>query len=124
MSSSKKPRLIRDGDITIVEFGDDLVRLGEDVMPGIAAAVHDAGLAEPPWVLLDMTNVKFFGSSFIEVMYRLWKAMQARSGGFVIVGVHAYCLEVLQVTKLDQLWKTAPDRAAGLALLRKLKSGV
>lgn len=93
-------------------------------MAGVATAVGDAGQADPPLVLLDMARVKFFGSSFIEVLYRLWKAVQSRGGQFVLTGVHAYCLEVLQVTKLDQIWKFAPDRAAGLALLRATQPAV
>ena len=65
-----------------------------------------------------MSAVKFFGSSFIEVLYRLWKAVQAKNGQFVIAGLHPYCLEVLEVTNLDKLWTLVPDRESGLAALK------
>ena len=118
MQHFRKPRTIRDGEITILEFGDGLERLGEDVMSGVAKALKEAGEAEVPKVLLDMSNVKFFGSSFIEVLYRLWKEMESRQGQFVISGLHPYCKEVLQVTNLDKLWTLTPDRESGLAALR------
>ena len=118
MQPIKKPRIHLDGDITIVEFGDEFEHLGEDVMPAVAAEVDAAGQASVPKVLLDLSSVKFFGSSFIEVLYRLWKHMESRSGRFVICGLHPYCGEVLQVTNLDKLWTITPDRESGLAVLR------
>ena len=118
MRPTKKPRTLHDGEITIIEFGDEFEHLSEDVMPAVATAVHDAGEALVPKVLLDLTCVRFFGSSFIEVLYRLWKQMESRQGRFVLSGVHPYCKEVLQVTNLDKLWTLAPDREAGLAALR------
>lgn len=118
MLSSRKPRTIRDGDITIVEFGEDLEHLGEDVMPAVAKSVQEAGENPGGKVLLDLSAVKFFGSSFIEVLYRLWKQVQSQNGKFAIAGLHPYCQEVLQVTNLDKLWTLVPDRESGLAALR------
>jgi anti-sigma B factor antagonist len=118
MHPTKKPRTLHDGDITIVEFGDEFEHLGEDVMPAVAQSVHDAGEAIVPKVLLDLSSVKFFGSSFIEVLYRLWKQMESRQGRFAISGLHPYCKEVLEVTNLDKLWTITPDRESGLAALR------
>jgi anti-sigma B factor antagonist len=118
MSLSKKPKIILDGDITIVDFGEELRHLGEDVMPAVSRVVHDAGEAPVPKVLLDLKYVQFFGSSFIEVLFRLWQQMETRGGLFVICGLHPYCLEVLQVTNLDKLWTICPDREAGLTFLR------
>lgn len=118
MTNSRKPRTIRDGEITIVEFGEDLAHLGEDVMPVVSKVVQEAGENPGGKVLLDMSAVKFFGSSFIEVLYRLWKHTQSQQGGFVIAGLQPICLDVLQVTHLDKLWTLVPDRESGLAALR------
>ena len=117
-SLSKKPKTLQDGDITIVDFGEELQHLGEDVMPAVSRVVHEAGEAPIPKVLLDLKYVQFFGSSFIEILYRLWQQMETRGGRFVICGLHPYCLEVLQVTNLDKLWAICPDRESGLAFLR------
>jgi anti-anti-sigma factor len=102
MPSAKKPQILLDGDIT--------------------AAVDEAGQASVPKVLLDMSSVKFFGSSYIEVLYRLWKQMESRKGRFVISGLHPYCREVLQVTNLDKIWTIVTDRDAGLTILREFTS--
>lgn len=118
MLSSRKPRTIRDGDITIIEFGDDLTHLSEDVMPAVSKAVGEAGQNPGEKVLLDMTVVKYFGSSFIEVMYRLWKQVQSQKGKFAIAGLQPNCRDVLEVTNLDKLWTLTPDRESGLAALR------
>ena len=122
MHPTKKPLTVLEGDITILEFGDELEHLGEDVMPAVAIAVEDAGQAQIPKVLLDLSSVRFFGSSFIEVLYRLWKQMESRNGRFVICGLHPYCGEVLQVTNLDKLWTITTDRESGLAALRTTPS--
>ena len=118
MASNKKPHIQHDGNITILVFGEEFEHLGEDVMPAVATAMDGAGNALVPKVLLDLSHVRFFGSSFIEVLYRLWKQMESRKGKFVIAGLHPYCREVLQVTKLDKLWTITDDREAGLAILR------
>lgn len=124
-SLSKKPKILMDGDITIVDFTEELQHVGEDVIPAVSRVVHEAGEAPVPKVLLDLKYVQFFGSSFIEILYRLWQQMETREGRFVICGLRPQCLEVLQVTNLDKLWTLCPDRAAGLVLLRSdvVKSG-
>ena len=115
---SKKPKVFLDGDITIVDFGEELRHIGEDVIPAVSRVVHDAGEAPVPKVLLDMKYVQYFGSSFIEVLFRLWQQMETRGGLFVICGIHPQCLEVLHVTKLEKLWAICPDRESGLEYLR------
>ena len=45
-----------------------------------------------------------FGSSFIEVLFRLWSRLNGRQGKFALCGLSEYCHEVIDVTKLDQLW--------------------
>jgi anti-sigma B factor antagonist len=122
MPPTKKPQTLLDGDVTIVSFGEEFEHLGEDVMPTIASTVDEAAQATVPKVLLDMSSVKFFGSSYIEVLYRLWKQMESRGGRFVITGLHPYCREVLQVTNLDKIWTIVADRDAGLATLRSIPS--
>lgn len=118
MLSSRKPRTILDGDITIIEFGEDLEHLGEDVIPMVSKTLQEAGQASSGKILVDLSAVKYFGSSFIEILYRLWKQVQTKKGQFVITGLQPNCREVLEITNLDKLWKLLPDRDSGLAALR------
>jgi anti-anti-sigma factor len=70
-------------------------------------------------MVLDFSDVEFFGSSFIEVMFRVWKRLQQRGGTFALANVSTYCQEVLRTTHLDTLWAVCPtvDDAA-----RRLKT--
>ena len=108
-----------EGGWVIVTFSGALSQIGEQQIPQ-AKANLEAGLERaeehvPPKLLLDLTEVGFFGSSFIEVMYRGWKAMTAAEGQFAIVACSEHCREVLTVTRLDQLWSIYDDRASALA---------
>ena len=56
------------------------------------------------------TISKFFGSSFIEVMFSLWTRLNSRPGAkFALAGVAPYCKEVLTITHLDTLWQLHPS---------------
>jgi anti-sigma B factor antagonist len=69
-------------------------------------------------LVLDLTNVEFFGSSFIEATFRTWKRLQARPGArFALCGLKPYCREVLEITHLDTLWTLCDDRKDAVAQL-------
>ena len=73
--------------------------------------LHAAQSADPPWVVVDLSHITFFSSSFIEVLFRAWNRLNARDGGkFSICGLSPYCAEVLQITHLDQVWQIDDSR--------------
>lgn len=62
-------------------------------------------------LVIDLTHVNFFGSSFIEVMFRAYKRLQTRDHSkFGLCGLTPYCREVLEVTHLDTLWSIYATR--------------
>ncbi len=74
---------------------------------------------EPPVLVIEMTHVDFFGSSFIEAMFRAWKRLQGRTGAkFALCGLKPYCREVLEVTHLDKLWPLCATREEAIAHLQ------
>jgi anti-sigma B factor antagonist len=73
----------------------------------------------PPLVVLDMPHTTFFGSAFIEILFKAWKRLHTRQGEFVLSGLTPYCHEVIQITNLDRLWKVVPTANEGLAALTK-----
>lgn len=95
--------------------------LDEKTLDSAAAAEIDvlvfqlAGQAEPPWVVVDMRNVVFLGSAFLEVLLAAWKKLKERGGRLAICGLTPLCAEVFRVTKLDTLWETFPTREAALS---------
>lgn len=112
MSSVIPPEISTDRGFTIVALGPVYEQLDEtrldQVKDSLMAAVEKAN---PPKVIIDLSHTKFFGSSFIEVLFRMWNRMHTRPDGrFGIVGLSPYCAEVLKITHLDSLWKTFPTR--------------
>ncbi|RLS82957.1 MAG: anti-sigma factor antagonist [Planctomycetota bacterium] len=58
-----------------------------------------------PILILDMQAIEFFGSSFIETLFRVWKKLNTHPAAqFGISGLQPYCREVLEITHLDKIW--------------------
>ena len=93
-----------ENDITVVTFGPSLKHLDDTAVIECQDLLLEAAkTASPPHVLL-------FGSTFIEVIFRVWHRLNAETDGrFAICGLSDYCLEVLKVTHLDQLWAIYPS---------------
>jgi anti-anti-sigma regulatory factor len=65
-----------------------------------------------------MAATEFFGSSFIEVLFRVWKRLNTQPHPkFAISGLQEYCREVLEVTHLDSLWPLYATRDEAVAAL-------
>ncbi|WP_166825469.1 STAS domain-containing protein [Thalassoroseus pseudoceratinae] len=120
MPNNDSIHVSRQDDITIITLGPEYQKLEEghlqEVRTEILTAVESA---EPPLVVLDMSNVNFFGSAFIEILFRAWNRLEkAENGKFVICGLMPYCKEVLQVTNLDRIWELVETRDDAIAQLQ------
>jgi len=80
-------------DVTVIELGEEYENLDEAVLNDLRTLILKAvDEAEPPLVVLDLSHTKFFGSSFIELVFRAWNRLRDREGGkFVISGLTPYC---------------------------------
>lgn len=106
MSDASSPHVYREGCVTVIELGEEYQSLDETVLTDlrdlILKAVDDA---DPPLVVLDLSHTTFFGSSFIELIFRAWNRIEAKKDGrFVLSGLTPYCREVISITHLDELW--------------------
>lgn len=111
------PQVTLDKRVTVIGLGPGFESVDEHTLDGgLRDSLLDAAdAAEPPRVVLDLSHTTFFGSSFIEVLFRMWNRLQSRAGGaFALSGVTPYCEEVLHVAHLDTLWRVYPDRAAAV----------
>ena len=55
--------------------------------------------------------MRYFGSSFIEALIRVWNHLNARPGGRMsLCGLTSNCREVVGLTHLDQLWSVFETR--------------
>jgi anti-anti-sigma regulatory factor len=112
------PEVIVDRDVTVVGLGPGCQMLDEVVLDGGLRdqLLEIASDANPPRVVLDLTQTTFFGSSFIELLFRMRNRLQSKPrGGFAICGVAPYCQEVLKVAHLDTLWRLFPTRESAIA---------
>ena len=104
-----------DGGWTIIRFHAPLSRIVEsnvsEARDCLARAVAVAQANPPVRLLLDLTGVDFFGSSFIEGLFRSWKSIDQAGGEFAISNCSDHCREVLTVTHLGDLWKIYDERA-------------
>ncbi len=100
------PTITRNGDVTCISLGPEFENLDETLLDQIRDQLLEAAKnAEPPLIAMDLQYTKFFGSSFIEVLFRIWNRVNGLpNGGFAIAGLTDYCREVLEVTHLDKLW--------------------
>ena len=100
------PTIEKRDHVTCILLGEEFENLDEQILESIRGRMLDtAAEADPPRVVVDLQHTRFFGSSFIEVLFRVWNRMNVRPGGrFAISGLTDYCQEVLEVTHLDKLW--------------------
>lgn len=124
MTASPDPssglQIFVEGGVTVISFGKDYAAIDEQKLDAIRAqllAVTEQGTL-PKAVVVDLSHTTFFGSSFIEVLFRIWKRVNGAGGKFALAGLAGYCLEILTVTHLDTLWKNFPTRAAAIAAVK------
>ena len=110
----------RDGVVTVIEFGAELKHLDEAIVAELGLKLLESVQGLPqPILLLDMHATEFFGSSFIELLFRVWKRLNSKpSAKFGISGLQPYCREVLEVTHLDRLWSLFETREAACEAMK------
>jgi len=114
------PEVVVDGNVTVIALGPAYKVVDEHLLDtGLGVSLLElANEAKQPLVVLDLSNTQFFGSSFIEVMFSLWKRLEARGGGrFAICGLTPHCLDVLKITHLDTLWRLTSTREEAVRAL-------
>lgn len=107
---------IREGDVTILVFGPELSQIDETNVADLGGRLNAVAEGLPnPQLILDMSTVEFFGSSFIDALFRVWKKMTARPHAqLAIAGLQPYCRDVLKITRLDSLWQIFDSRDSAL----------
>jgi anti-sigma B factor antagonist len=102
------PQITNLDQATVIALGPDFKNITEEIVGSASHILLSAAANEKPNLVLDFTHVEFFGSSFIEVLFRVWKRLQQRGGSFALANVSTYCQEVLRTTHLDSLWPVCP----------------
>ncbi|MBI3462322.1 MAG: STAS domain-containing protein [Planctomycetes bacterium] len=78
---------------------------------------------DPPEVknlVVDVSNTTFFGSRFIEVLFRAYNRIQRKEGRFSLTGLKGHPLDVILISKLQRIWELLPTPEEAI---RKFNSG-
>ena len=109
-------KIVRQQDVTVIALESSYQSLDEDMLEEVGGLLlTHATTADPPLVVLDLSQTGFFGSTFIELLVRAWKRLKERGGQLALCGLQPFCAEVMQITQLDSLWGNYPTREAAVA---------
>ena len=118
MSQSDLEILKIDG-VTVIVLGEQYDNLDE---PGLEAAstklLEIARSAAPPLIVVDMARTKFFGSSFLGTLFRIWRRLTTRNGKLSVCNAKGPCADVLEVTQVERLWNLFDTRDAAVESLK------
>ncbi len=110
-------------NVTVVALGPEYENLDENLLDALQELLIDtADQIGLPLLVVDLSHTKFFGSSFIESLFRTWNRIKKRGGRFALCGLTAYCREVIGVTHLDRVWEIFPDQEAAVSTLGTAQS--
>ena len=114
MLSRDVPTVARREGVTLVSLTDahdslDEVHIQRLTDPLLSVAES----ADPPLVVIDLSQTTMFGSAFLALLIRMWRCLASRNGRFGLAGLTPHCLEVVKATHLHEVWETfeTPDEA-------------
>jgi len=106
----------REPNATVLELGPSYPSLDLNVLTDFGEVLlSEATYADPPYLVLDLSQTSFIGSAFIELLVRAWKRISHRGGVMAICGARPFCVEVLKAAHLDTLWPSFPTREEALS---------
>jgi anti-sigma B factor antagonist len=118
---TKAPSVTREQGVTVIALGPEYEHLDDAELENLKGVLLNTAVeADHPLVVLDLSRLGYFGSSFIEALICVWKHLNARPGGRMsLCGLTANCREVVGFTHLDQLWSVFETREEAVRSLRK-----
>jgi anti-anti-sigma factor len=100
---------------TVIDLGERYDSLSLDSLNEVGSMLlMQARSVDPPRLILDMSQTKLIGSTFIELLVRTWRQLIERHGELALCGLQPFCAEVLRATRLETLWECFPTRDKAL----------
>lgn len=91
----------------------DIERVGSEIKTLLTSASQ-------PFCLLDLSKLEFMGSSIVALLVRVWKTIQEKQGGMVVVNPNSMTKEVLEIAGLAKVWTICNSRPEGEQALAKV----
>lgn len=109
----------RRGDVTIIVPTNDVERFDPSNLEDAAAlATRPIRDQDGPMVVWDLSQVDYFGSSFLTLLLRCWRVVLLKGGQMALAGVSPRARELLHITSLDIVWPLYPTRAEAVESLQ------
>jgi anti-sigma B factor antagonist len=118
MSNQEDFRLEWHGDVVVVTPASNIESMNWDLIEQ-AAEIIMSPLREQsvPLVVVDLSEVGYFGSVFLALLLRCHKFVKSRGGELVLCGASPMAAELLRITALDTLWAIYDSREQALDAL-------
>jgi anti-sigma B factor antagonist len=111
-------QIIRHRDLAIIVPASEVETMEWDLIEQAAEIVLLPLKKEPAaGVIVDLSQVSFFGSVFLSLLLRCHKLVKQQGGELVLCGVSPRAKELLEVTALDTIWAIYNNREEAIAAL-------
>lgn len=111
-------RIERRGEVAVVIPSSEIETLQWELIEQAADLVLDPiSRMNPPLVVWDLGEVEFFGSVFLSLLLRTWKAVAQHGGTMVLCRPSRRARELLKMTALDTLWAIYDTTEEALEIL-------
>ena len=111
-------RIERHGDVAIIIPASEVESLQwELVEQATELVLAPISEMDTPLVIVDLSEVEFFGSVFLSLLLRTWKSVFQHGGTMVLCGVSDRARELLKLTALDTLWAIYETREEAMEIL-------
>ncbi len=118
MSNQDDFRLEWHGDVVVVTPASNIESMNWDLIEQAADVImsplRDQSM---PLVVVDLSEVGYFGSVFLALLLRCHKFVKSKGGELVLCGASPMAAELLRITALDTLWAMYDTREEALDAL-------
>lgn len=109
----------RHGDVTVILTSPVLETMEPSLLEGAASILLDALKRDPcPQVVVDLSQLNYFGSAFLALLIRCWKLATMRGGSMALSGVSPRAKDLLHITSLDMVWPMYGDVREAIDILQ------
>ncbi|MCA8987151.1 MAG: STAS domain-containing protein [Planctomycetaceae bacterium] len=115
MTNQEDFKLEWHGDVVIVTPASNIESMNWDLIEQAAELIMSPlQTQDVPLVIVDLSDVGYFGSVFLALLLRCHKFVKSRGGELVLCGASEMATELLRITALDTLWAIYETREEAL----------
>ena len=112
---------LRRDDITVVSLGPTYSSLYEsDLLNFETRLLEIAANADPPFVVVDMPETRFCGSSFLGLLVRIEMRLKSRSGRLAVSSLSKFCAAAVNTMNLGAVFMVSKSVDEAVSELSRL----